>query len=504
MNILTLSQFEKIENRRKNAKDCILKEEEKIENTLKKLKDNGKISEKLFEDLKPMGSQPPRIYGLAKVHKNNITVRPVLSMPGSPYHKISQKITEWLSVIPESKINCSSKQTMENIKNTRLENNEVIISFDITSLYTNVPVKEAITEATNKLYSGELNKPPVDRKTFTILIELAMCNILMLTHDGYYRQTDGLAMGSPPAPLLANIWLSKFEPVINNDAKVFQRYMDDILISINKDGIHEKLNEINNLHSNLKFTIEVEKEGKLPFLDLQIIHESNELKSTWYNKPTDTGLVMNFFALAPRSYKRSVVQGFVHRVFRACSSWSLFHESLEAAKTILEKNQYPPDFYEPIIKETLEKLVNRTNETNNEVPNNKEKEKVSEKHMMFLQYRGAITGKYIKKLKEKGVSVQPVITLQKIKYVLPSLKPSIGKDIKSRVVYKVTCPGCQTCYVGQTSRHLRTRLAEHKNRKDQPVRIHFDECVSDVPTLKDVDILHSTFRNLTYLLTLEA
>ena len=100
--------------------------------------------------------------------------------------------------------------------------------------------------------------------------------------------------------------------------------------------------------------------------------------------------------------------------------------------------------------------------------------------------------------------MQPVITLQKIKYVLPSLKPSIGKDIKSRVVYKVTCPGCQTCYVGQTSRHLRTRLAEHKNRKDQPVRIHFDECVSDVPTLKDVDILHSTFRNLTYLLTLEA
>ena len=179
---------------------------------------------------------------------------------------------------------------MENIKSTRLENNEVIISFDITSLYTNVPVKEAIIEATNKLYSGELNKPPVDRKTFTILIELAMCKILMLTHDRYYRQTGGLAMGSPPAPLLANIWLSKFEPVINNDAKVFQRYMDDILISINKDGIHEKLNEINNLHSNLKFTIEVEKEGKLPFLDLQIIHESNELKSTWYIKPTDTGL----------------------------------------------------------------------------------------------------------------------------------------------------------------------------------------------------------------------
>ena len=37
-------------------------------------------------------------------------------MPGSPYYKLAEKITEWLSVIPESKINCSSKQTIDNLK----------------------------------------------------------------------------------------------------------------------------------------------------------------------------------------------------------------------------------------------------------------------------------------------------------------------------------------------------------------------------------------------------
>ena len=39
-------------------------------------------------------------------------------------------------------------------------------------------------------------------------------NVIMSTHHGHYKQVDGLAMGSPPAPYLANIWLSKFDPVI--------------------------------------------------------------------------------------------------------------------------------------------------------------------------------------------------------------------------------------------------------------------------------------------------
>ena len=66
---------------------------------------------------------------------------------------------------------------------------------------------------------------------------------------------------------------------------------------------------------------------------------------------------MNFHALAPKRYKRSVVTGFVHRIYRACSSWKLFHESLEKAKRVLERNQYSPAFYEPLIREALASLV---------------------------------------------------------------------------------------------------------------------------------------------------
>ena len=112
-------------------------------------------------------------------------------------------------------------------------------------------------------------------------------NVIMSTADGYYRQIDGLAMGSQPAPLLANIWLSKYEPTIGDDAKVFQRYMDDILRSIKRQNIKAKLAEINRLHPNLKFTVEIETDGKLPYLDMEIIHMDNTLSSTWYVKPSE-------------------------------------------------------------------------------------------------------------------------------------------------------------------------------------------------------------------------
>ena len=66
------------------------------------------------------------------------------------------------------------------------------------------------------------------------------------------------------------------------------------------------------------------------------------------------------------------------------------------------------------------------------------------------------------------------------------------------------CPGCNACYVGQTSRHLITRFSERKYKRNQPVRAHFDKCNRDAPTVDDVKILASTSRGLDYLLTLEA
>ena len=89
----------------------------------------------------------------------------MLSILGSSYHKIAQKAIEWLSAVPESKINRSSQKTVDSLKRTTLESDEVIISFDVTSLYANVPVKEAIQEAADRLYSGDVQAPSVDKES---------------------------------------------------------------------------------------------------------------------------------------------------------------------------------------------------------------------------------------------------------------------------------------------------------------------------------------------------
>ena len=322
-----------------------------------------------------------------------------------------------------------------------------------------------------------------------------------------YRQIDGLSMGGKPAPPLANIWLAKFEPAIRDTAKLFERYMDDIIREIKRQEIQAKLNAINQLHPMLKFTIENETDGKIPFLDMEIHHVGNSLSSTWYVKETDTGLIMNYHALAPKRYKKSVVQSFVHRIFRCCSSWELMTSSLERAKAVLDKNQYPAEFYEPIIGETLNKIQrSMTQQITTEASNTTSQptETTGTKHMMKVQYRGAITDRFVKSLYDANAPVFAVITLRKIRTFVSPLKTEVPDEITSRIVYQITCPGCQACYVGQTDRHQRTRFGEHKTQRSGPVRKHFEACVKRKAEPKDMKILHKTTKSIAFLETLEA
>ena len=231
----------------------------------------------------------------------------------------------------------------------------------------------------------------------------------MLTHDGFYQQIDGLAMGSPPAPNFANGWLSQFDPSIRGDSKLYARYMDEILREIKSSQIDTKLEQFNNYHPKLHFTIEREKDNKIPFLDMKITRLEGRLSSTWYSKDSDTGLTMNFHALAPTKYKRSVVSGMVHRIYSACSTWRNVHESLKKAKEVLENNQYPSHFYDPIIEKTLNRI--RAPE---EKENENEDEDTPEKKLVFVQYRGKVTDDFERSLKRIEAPCKVISRIRKM------------------------------------------------------------------------------------------
>lgn len=288
---------------------------------------------------------------------------------------------------------------------------------------------------------------------------------------------------------------------MRDNAKLFARYMDDIIRTIKSHLIERKLKEINSLHPALKFTIEKEVDGEIAFLDMKIIRSNSLLSSTWYSKPTDTGLTMNYHALAPKKYKRSVVIGFVYRIYRACSNWKNFHTSLESAKKILEHNQYPPAFYNPIIKHTLDRISLKSSCENQ--PTVSDESKSTSDKMFFIQYRGKLTEHYEQSLKKCNAPVKMIMTLTKLKTVLPSLKPSVDKAFKSGVVYQILCPHCNMCYVGQTSRHLQTRFKEHL-RPGSPVFQHLRKCKASTDFKQLVKILSAGSKSYDHLLTMEA
>ena len=90
----------------------------------------------------------------------------------------------------------------------------------------------------------------IDRETFIVLAKVASCEVVLSTHDGVYKQVDGLAMGSPPTLYLANGGLSQFENLIKDDEKLYERYTDDIMREIKRSWVQQKLEEINNIHKN--------------------------------------------------------------------------------------------------------------------------------------------------------------------------------------------------------------------------------------------------------------
>ena len=130
---------------------------------------------------------------------------------------------------------------------------------------------------------------------------------------------------------------------------------------------------------------------------MKLIRKGRILSSKWYTKPTDTGLTLNYHALAPRKSKRPIVSNLVHRIYRACSSKRNFYMSLEKGKKLLKANQYPPHFYMPIIRSTIEKIekpvtVNADTEADSEDPKPIEKK-------VYVEYRGNVLDKFKESLR---------------------------------------------------------------------------------------------------------
>ena len=187
--------------------------------------------------------------------------------------------------------------------------------------------------------------------------------------------------------------------------------------------------------------------------------------------------------------KKSVIISLVRRIYTSSSTWFYFHESLNEARNILNNNQYPPSLVEHVINDTLTKLLGVNEEVNDSVneSNNSECDLSldsnacirvvpnHEKFKFFVNYRGKPTEQLTKSFKKLNLPCNVIMTMRKVKTILPSLKPQIPRMLQSNVVYEIKCTGCNSSYVGQTTRHLQKRSKEHTGNGG-PMKYHLEQC----------------------------
>ena len=106
-----------------------------------------------------------------------------------------------------------------------------------------------------------------------------------------YLQVDDVGMDSPLGPVLANIFMMELErniiPKLSNDISLWKRYVDDTICFIKLTSINKVLETLNSYHKDIKFTIEIETENKISFLDVLLIHDNSLISTKVYRKNTN-------------------------------------------------------------------------------------------------------------------------------------------------------------------------------------------------------------------------
>ena len=315
-----------------------LQRENQVKSLLKKLKAADSINQETYNELYPTGSHIGILYGLPKIHKSTIPLRPILSSVNHYSYKIARFFIPLLNPISVSSLMIKdSFSFVQELLNSDIDYSKVVMaSFDVTSLFTNIPLNETIDIISNRIFSNCKRFQGLNRSEFEKLLTLSVKNCHFMFNGRLFHQIDGVAMGSPLGPLFANIfmsfhektWLdscpSSFKPLL------YRRYVDDcFLLFRSLDHVPLFLDYLNCQHPNISFTSEIEHEGKLPFLDIDISRSSGKFTTSVYRKPTFTGLFTNFQSFIPLTYKRSLVSCLLHRIFNLCSSYENFHAHLK-------------------------------------------------------------------------------------------------------------------------------------------------------------------------------
>ena len=156
-------------------------------------------------------------------------------------------------------------------------------SLDVEILFTNIPLNEVIDTCIDDFFGNTNTIYNLDHNAMRELLTSTAYELFFIFDQVMYRQTDGVAMGSPLVPILVNAfschfekqWLSECAP--DNLSKIFKTYADDIFVTfLSRSHLNDFVSHMNTKHTNIKFSLEFEKNDIFAFIDVKITRSKSQ------------------------------------------------------------------------------------------------------------------------------------------------------------------------------------------------------------------------------------
>ena len=543
-------------------------QDKKITGKVAKLLRNStaNVTEKESDYLTKFETKTSQFYGLPKIHKSqqikdavtqqnsmcvnlkcpeDLTFRPIVAGPACPTHRLSDLTDKLLRpFIKHVPSYVRDDLDFLNHLPETIEENEILISLDICSLYSNID--HDLGKTAIKYW---LDTHPDDiHERFTAKFILESIDIILKNNtfqfgNRHFIQRNGTAMGTKFAPTYATLVLGYLEIQLYDRInisygpeakdifkKILKRYLDDVFMILNTQmfNIQEIVSVMNGLHESINFTYETSN-SQLPFLDILIIKNGNQIVTDIYHKPTDTKQYLTYKSCHPRSTKNNVPYNLARRVCTIITNDSLRNKRLIELKDSLLARDYP----ESVIDNGIE-MASKLDITELRTPKEQETEAIipfvttynPKTTNIFSEIKGhlghlnksvamreALTGVKFIKSNRQGPNLKKLLTRAAFhedykntgwakKCNSPRCKCCIDITETSsfvfhetgdtfnikctmtcdseNLIYVLQCCGCNKYYIGQTGDKLRARCRVHRqgvtNNTSIAVDLHIHKC----------------------------
>ena len=262
-----------------------------------------------YNEMYPESNEPAKIHKFDSTDNIELTklkFRPIIDQTGTYTYKAAKVISWYLKPLCNSEYIIKDTQSFAKLikELPPLKEDEGDVSYDIESLFTNIPINDTIDYILDQIYVQHKLKPICSKLILKRLLIKLSTEVTFTFNSKFCKQTDGCTMVGPLSVTFSNIYMTKMErDVVHPFNPVFyRRYVDDIYNrrKINKkDDLYEVLNKY---HKNIKLAVE---KSPSKFLDTRLLVNNGIYETHLYRK--ETKIPTHWSSSIPKRFKRNAI-----------------------------------------------------------------------------------------------------------------------------------------------------------------------------------------------------